>query len=118
MKLYVDDLRKCPKGWHLARTNTDAIRLLSFGHVEEISIDHDIVAYCKHRPSVPMADETFQPVAYYIAAMPAEIRPKKVTIHTANPAGALRMQGVLKDAGIESEYKEGSYNFEWGEDVK
>lgn len=117
MKLYVDDLRKCPEGWELARTNTKAIRLLSFGHVDEISIDHDIVAYCSHRVSMPLADETFQPVAYYMALLPQAMRPNKVTIHTANPSGGNRLYGILKEAGYEPEIQIGSYDVALGDDL-
>jgi hypothetical protein len=99
MRLFVDDLRICPEGWECARTNTDAIRLLYFGHVEEISIDHDIVKCMKHI-SPDFSDETFQPVFYYITAMSPESRPKKITIHTANPAAATRMEGLFEDHGI------------------
>ena len=121
MKLYVDDLRKCPEGWTLARSNTEAIRLLAFGYVDEISIDHDICVANFGQISVPLrhrlaiGEETFMPVVYYIALMKPEDRPKKVTIHTANPAAAMRMQRILQDAGSESEYKEGSFNIDLGE---
>ena len=122
MKLYVDDLRKCPEGWTLARTNTEAIRLLASGHVDEaISIDHDICVPEARNISEPVrrrlriGEETFMPVIFYLTLMKPEDRPKKVTIHTANPAAALRMQGLLKDAGIDSEYTEGHYNIDWDE---
>jgi hypothetical protein len=121
LKLFVDDLRKCPEGWTLARTNTEAIRLLAAGYVDEISVDHDICVAHFGQISVPLrrrlaiGEETFQPVIYYIAAMKPEDRPKKITIHTANPAAALRMQGILLDAGIESEIEESRCEFDLGE---
>jgi hypothetical protein len=121
MKLYVDDLRKCPEGWTLARTNTEAIRLLASGYVDEISIDHDICVANFGQISVPLrrrlsiGEETFQPVAYYIAAMKPEDRPKKITLHSANPAGVLRMKGILLDAGIEAGDKESTCEFDLGE---
>lgn len=110
MKLFVDDLRICPEGWTLARTNTDAIRLLYFGRVEEISIDHDIVKCMRHL-SPDFSEETFQPVFYYLAAMRQELRPKRIIVHTANPAGAIRMQNLLNDNNIECEIKESSQPF-------
>jgi hypothetical protein len=118
MRLYIDDLRKCPEGWTLARTITEAIRLLASGYVTEVSCDHDIIACPKVCCSQRMGEETYQPVAYYLACMPKELRPTIINFHTANPAGAMRMQGILKDAGIDSTYNEGSGTFEWGEDVK
>jgi len=120
MRLFCDDLRICPEGWTLARTNTEAIRLLASGYVSEISIDHDIcvpnVEFIKEsvRKRLAMGEETFQPIVYYICLMKPEDRPKKITIHTANPAAALRMSGLLFDAGIESEIKESGYAFDQG----
>lgn len=115
MKLYVDDLRKCPEGWELARTNTEAIRLLSTGYVEEISIDHDIcvpnVEFIAEgvKKRLQIGQETFQPVVYYIIAMNPEFRPKTVTMHTANVDAGVRMVHMLKRAGIDVVYKQGSY---------
>jgi hypothetical protein len=111
MKLFVDDLRIAPEGWNCVRTNTDAIRTLYFGYVKEISVDHDIVK-CAHRAGLDLSDETFQPVFYYLAAMPADKRPERIVIHTANPAGAYRMSALLADHGIASEIKESTQQFE------
>jgi hypothetical protein len=118
MKLYVDDLRKCPEGWVLARTNTEAIRMLATGYVEEISVDHDIcvprVDFISQsvRKRLAIGEETYQPVAYYIAAMP---KPNliKVNFHTANPDGAAKMKSILEAAGIKSTYAQGSYKIDF-----
>lgn len=123
MKVFVDDLRIPPDNtWTLARTNTEAIRLLATGHVEHISIDHDIcvpnVEFVKAnvRKRLAIGEETFQPVVYYIALMPLADRPKTIRIHTANPAAAIRMAGILRDAGSESEIKESTCAFDLGDD--
>jgi hypothetical protein len=124
MKLYVDDLRRCPEGWTLARNNTEAIRLLSTGYVEEISIDHDICVPFSGELSdsvkrrLQIGQETFQPVAFYLSVMPESIRPQVIKFHTANPLGAEKMMGILKAAGIESTYEQGSYNIELDDDIK
>lgn len=89
MKLYVDDLRACPSGWHLARTNTEAIRLLASGYVEEISLDHDI---CSREHLTAMSDETFCAVAYYIALM--EKKPL-VRFHTGNIDAGIAMAKII-----------------------
>lgn len=115
MKLYVDDLRKCPEGWELARTNTEAIRLLATGYVEEISIDHDIcvpnIEFVSEgvRKRLQIGQETFQPVVYYITVMKPEFRPEKVTMHTANVDAGVRMVQLLKQNGIDAVYQQGSY---------
>lgn len=42
MKLYLDDVRECPKGWIPIRTVRDMIQLLQEQDVSEISFDHDL----------------------------------------------------------------------------
>jgi hypothetical protein len=121
----VDDLRKCPEGWTVARTNTEAIRLLASGYVDEIvSIDHDIcVPFSGElsegvRKRLQVGQETFQPVAFYLSVMPAELRPKTIRFHTSNPDGAAKMMGVLKVAGIDSTYVPAGSNVDTGDDLQ
>lgn len=42
MKVYVDDNRKCPVGWELARNYKEAITLLRTGEVTCIDMDYDL----------------------------------------------------------------------------
>lgn len=115
--LFVDDIRPAPEGWQLARTVTEAIRILDTQDVEEVSLDHDISHDVKvgdiHRPYP--CGETFEPVARFMAAL-ATIEQldgdndiglmqkdgpiPKMFIHTANPAGAQKMADILKAAGL------------------
>lgn len=96
LKLFVDDLREPPEGWHLARTATEAIRVLATAPIRviEVSLDHDITH------SGGTCPESFEAVAHYIAAMPDERRPERVFIHTANVAMAGKLKGIIADAGI------------------
>lgn len=97
MKLYVDDLRRCPDGWKIARTITEAISHLHHGRVEFISLDHDI-AFLRGG-DIRMHKETFMPIVFYMAVMPSAMRPKNVRIHTANVDAGWRMEEVLRLAG-------------------
>jgi|SRR5579864_3015510 len=97
MKLYVDDLRRCPDGWKLARTITDAISLLYRGFVHEISLDHDIVFVWG--TDIRMHKESFMSVCMYMCDMPVDKRPEKVRIHTANVDAGWKMHDMLRDAG-------------------
>lgn len=97
MKLYVDDLRRCPDGWKLARTITDAISHLYAGRVDEISLDHDIVFV--RGADIRMHKEAFMAVAYFMAVMPSELRPSKVRIHTANVDAGWKMHDLLRKSG-------------------
>ncbi|MEK7216089.1 MAG: cyclic-phosphate processing receiver domain-containing protein [Chloroflexota bacterium] len=99
IKLFVDDLRDPPEGWHLARTVTEAIRVLATApvRVAEVSVDHDITHDGRDCP------ETFEPVVRYIALMPPGTRPDKAVIHTANVVQAGKLKQILADAGIKAE---------------
>ena len=94
IKLFVDDSRPEPKGWHRARTVTEAIRILATVPVEEISLDHDIACYDPLNMNEHPSPETFFAVAHYLAAMPKEIRPK-IRIHTSNVAMGQQMANLL-----------------------
>lgn len=62
VRLYMDDVRKCPVGWHVARTVKEAIDFMSRYRVEEASLDHDMgacpdclekdgsIIHCEHVP--------------------------------------------------------------------
>lgn len=103
MKLFVDDIRRIPDGWEGARTNTKAIRMLATTPIDEISIDHDICCMMEQAQSKGLSgythssNETYMPVVFYILAMPRELRPKIVHIHTANTHAGKIMMDMLKD---------------------
>ena len=95
MKLFVDDERAAPKGWELARTVTEAIRILANNQVDIVSLDHDII-YHDEKGNSHLAKETFEPVIHFIKLMPKKLRPHTVIIHTANPPAGIRMMQELK----------------------
>ena len=74
MKLFIDDIRSAPEGWHLAKTVTEAIRTIyydgMFGdRITHISLDHDIshpVTVGSLQRPYP-CEETYAAVAYFIA---------------------------------------------------
>jgi len=123
IKLFVDDVRRCPDGWTVARTITEAIRALSLFDVSEVSLDHDIGHEVRDLETNKMkffsCTETFEPVAWYIRQMRVinqekywasqngktcgqllednpHYEPKPiVTIHSSNPAGAQKLCNIL-----------------------
>lgn len=101
LKLYVDDIRKSPNGWELARTNTKAIALLRTGHVEEISLDHDICFYDRPQKIIQETEETFMPIVWYLMLMDKQVAPKRIYLHSANPAGRRNMYEFLADSGLD-----------------
>ena len=92
IKLYVDDIRIPSKDWKLARTITEAIRILATVPVSEVSVDHDICYVNTDSGRVP--EETFEAVVRYVALMPKEIRPTVVT-HSGNPLAEKKFKEIL-----------------------
>ncbi len=95
IKLFVDDIRPEPKGWHRARTVLEAIRTLQMMAVEEVSLDHDIECYEPIHGISHSSEETFFSVARYIALMSKETRPKTIRIHTSNITKGVEMAELL-----------------------
>jgi hypothetical protein len=96
-KLFVDDNREIPKGWCGARTVSDTIRFLyNFSPIAEISLDHDIL-FPQHgidRYGMYSA-ENYMGIAYFIATLPPEKRPKKIRIHSSNTGAAQTMCDIM-----------------------
>ena len=125
MKLFIDDIRDAPdESWKLVRTITEAISAIDIFNFEVISIDHDIshqVQVGKTSRPYP-CEETFLPIAVFLkekyktqliakevgAVMTCLCKDghkagdiPKIILHTANPAGALRMKNVLDGFDVE-----------------
>ena len=107
IKLWVDDVRKAPLGWHLVKTITEAIRLLHTHEIEEISLDHDI-CHSENDVYKIACSENYSAIAYYMASMPEKFKSTKIYIHTQNSWGARNMQSILAEAGLNSEIKHAS----------
>lgn len=89
IKLYVDDIREAPVGWHLARTITEAIRILDQQEVTHLSVDHDIKGY---------PQESFEPVVRFAAQLPEQRRPL-VACHSGNAFAYDRYKDILEQVG-------------------
>lgn len=98
--LWIDDWRPAPEGWHWARSNSEAIRILATVPVSEVSLDHDISHYISARECGQMhlieCRDDFRATAYYILAMDPNKKPSRVVIHTGNPVGANEMRRLLE----------------------
>lgn len=86
IKLFVDDMRKCPSGWTPATDYEDAIGILSSGAVEEVSLDHDLGT-----------KKTGYDVACWMEKMilGKTISPMRMNCHSANPPGRKRINLVF-----------------------
>lgn len=94
MKVFVDDERDAPDGWHLVKDVETAIRVLAtFPNIDEISLDHDA------------GSGTFQPVAYFIGEKYHNDMlwgDLEVKIHSANPVGRKKLKEILDSYGVPS----------------
>lgn len=92
-RLYVDDLRECPKGWELARSFHDAIHMLETYDFDEVSLDHDIDSF------YGMKEMTGRDILNWLIARKVDgtkHTPAIVHVHSANPVGRATMLADIK----------------------
>lgn len=90
MKVFLDDERPVPEGWHLARWPEEVIVLLKTGEVTHLSLDHDL------------GDDTrgtgYDVVLWIEDAVATRgFCPPHISVHSANTSARLKME-----QGIES----------------
>ena len=96
INLYVDDIRKAPTGWHLARSVSEAIRILDTMLVQYLSVDHD---KCHSEDGKKFAcDDTFESVVRFALRLPKENRPK-IACHSGNPGAYDAYQNLCEQSG-------------------
>lgn len=85
LRVFLDDLRPCPKGWTLVRWPDEAIRLLETGQVTHLSLDHDLG---------DDARGTGYDVLLWIEEAVAirGFTPPRITVHSANASARHKMQ--------------------------
>ncbi|MEX3986176.1 cyclic-phosphate processing receiver domain-containing protein [Paraburkholderia sp. EG287A] len=90
MKLFLDDERPTPVGWHRVYWPIEAIQLLEAGGVTELSLDHDLGDDARGTgyDVIVWIEEA---VALRGFVLPA------IRIHSANPSAAEKMK-----AGVQS----------------
>ena len=85
MKVYLDDERATPEGWHRVYWPDEAIAILKTGRVTELSLDHDLGA-----------DErgTGYDVVLWIeeAVITRGFVPPKISVHSANSSARQKME--------------------------
>lgn len=90
MRIFIDDIREAPEGWHSCKTVAEAIRTIATmgGQIKEISLDFD-----------DGTRNTFEPVAWFIKeywTVRAGKNSPKIIIHTGNPGGAAKLADILQ----------------------
>lgn len=87
MKLYLDDVRKCPEGYTLARSYQDFVALVDTEIPAEVSFDHDLGEA-----------KTGYDCAQYLAGVciAKDVPLPAWHCHSANPVGRARILAVEK----------------------
>lgn len=94
MKIWVDDIRPAPDGWHWCKTSHEAIRSLAIwqgieefrgttGNVEVMSLDHDLGG-----------DDTTRPIVLWCCEN--DFWPVEVVVHSANPPGVYWLESMIE----------------------
>ena len=99
-KLFIDDVRQAPdNSWTIARTITEAIRLLATQYWDIVSIDHDYGGiYKKNEEKYNLLEETYMPVAFYISKDSNYNRlyaKPSIFIHSGNKPAAQYMKDII-----------------------
>lgn len=87
INLYVDDIRRCPDGFVVARSYDEAIQLLKNNTINILSLDHDL----------GIDEHGVEKNGYDIVKYICEhgISPRKIYIHTDNVVGRDNMYYTL-----------------------
>ncbi|WP_394886323.1 cyclic-phosphate processing receiver domain-containing protein [Clostridium butyricum] len=87
INLYVDDIRRCPDGFIVARNYYEAIDILNNNEINILSLDHDL----------GLEEKGIEKNGYNIVKYICEhgISPKKIYIHTDNVVGRDNMYFTL-----------------------
>lgn len=106
-KLWLDDIREAPEGWHHAKTADEAIKALEGGRYSEISLNHDLG---------PEEAGTGYDVVKYLEEQfhtnPDFVMPKWA-VHSANPVGRERMEQVLRQLTNNSKLAQNKKHVSW-----
>lgn len=89
MKIYLDDERPTPDGWHTCRWPEEAIELLKAGGVTHLSLDHDLG---------DDAHGTGYDVVLWIEEQVATttFQPPEIAVHSANVSARTKMEAGLR----------------------
>lgn len=91
INLYLDDLRKCPEGFEIARTMEEAIELMKNNEVHILSLDHDL-GEDKEGKLLPSGMDF---VDFFIEH---GYHADKIYLHTDNPVGRANMLRAFEAA--------------------
>lgn len=89
MKVYLDDERHAPDGWHQVRWPDEAIRLLESGKVTHLSLDHDL--------GDDERGNGYDVVLWLEEAVATRrFVPPQITVHSANSSARTKMEAGIR----------------------
>lgn len=92
VKIWLDDVRPAPAGWHWVQTAHDCIDALLTWNCDEISLDHDLGDDAKYGTG-------YDVILWMERAAADELLrhhvPRNINIHSANPVGVAKMEAGL-----------------------
>ena len=94
MKIYLDDLRPTPVGWAGCKSVNDAINLIEYigpDAFEALSLDHDLGDFAGE------GGDGYKLIDWI--AETGNWPQTKPTVHSMNPVGIQRIQGVIDTYG-------------------
>lgn len=101
VKIWHDDVRPAPDAtWEWCKTNEEVQGIMLYADVDEISLDHDLGAKPEDGLFAAGASQNgsgLDLVKWMIKYI--DPLPKRISIHSWNPVGALKMAYALNDAG-------------------
>lgn len=87
-KIYLDDERQTPDGWHRCYWPEEVIEILKTEQVDVISLDHDLGEFNCEKPRTGY--DVLLWIEQEVATNPA-FSPPRILLHTANPAARKKM---------------------------
>ena len=93
MKLYLDDVRKCPENWIPVRYVRDMIQLLQEQNVSEISLDHDLG---EDQPSGYDLLLWIEENVFRLRGNKLKILLPEIHVHSMNPVGKKKMLAAIE----------------------
>lgn len=89
INVFLDDMRKTPKGFYRTYTVKETIDILSTEEVDILSLDNDLGE--EQEEGYKVMDW----IEEQIHVNPTFKMPKKIIVHSSNPSAGLRMRKII-----------------------
>lgn len=109
MKVFLDDVRKTPNGWHRTYNCQETIEFLKNNKVDLLSLDHDLGENL---------DFDGYNVLLWIEEMvyTTDYKPPTIVIHSSNPSGVQKMILAIKNINKKLNISQKNYYLNYPDD--